>query len=64
MKPTGPWKLEPSATGILEPGCPHCRTPGYPHRHWRQGEPTVPAWQPNRIWRALFRIYGDGSGGR
>ena len=52
-------------TGVCTPDCPYYGMPGAPqHREWRQGEPTVPAWQPNRIWRALFRIYGDGSGGR
>ncbi len=54
-----PYVLEPRETFTPDPDCPHCiHNPGYPHRHWRQAE--RPAWEPNWIWRALFRIYGDG----
>ena len=54
------WNLEPPVTGIPDPDCPHCHTPGYPHRHWRQvdtGDPKPDSW----IWRALFRLYGNGN---
>ena len=41
-------------------GCPHYGHPAAPHSHYTQEERPSPAWEPNRIWRALFRIYGDG----
>ena len=59
------WILEPHNATVPDPGCPHCtRNPGYPHRHWRQTEPAAGVWEPNRVWRALFRLYGGGERNR
>jgi len=57
-----PYVLEPRDTFTPDPGCPHCASnPGYPHRHWQQKESPVPAaWEPSWLWRAAFRLYGDG----
>jgi len=61
--PPMPYVLEPGSTFTADPdSCWHCaRNPGYPHRHWQQKEPPVPAArEPNWLWRAAFRLYGDG----
>ena len=56
------WTLQPHEAFRPDPSCSHCTgNPGYTHRHWLQEERPAPAWEPNRIWRALFKIYGDGS---
>ena len=70
-----PYTLEPRGAFKADPDCPHCRhnlrnlsDPEYQHRHWRQAERAAPApapapppdWKPNLIWRALFKLYGDG----
>ena len=41
-------------------GCPHYGHAAAPHSHYEQKEHMAPDWKPNRLWRALFRIYGDG----
>ena len=41
-------------------GCPHYGHPAPLHSHYEQKEHLAPDWKPNRLWRALFKIYGDG----
>ena len=55
-----PYILEPGGAFTPDPdGCWHCaHNPGYPHRHWREKGPAP--WKPNWLWRAAFRLYGDG----
>jgi hypothetical protein len=57
-----PFVLDPEGAFAPDPDCWHCvHNPGYPHRHWRLAEPRpAPRRPPNWIWRALFRLYGEG----
>lgn len=60
--PPGPWKLEPSMTGVCAPDCAYYRMRGAPqHRHWQQQPPSARRLRPmGPVMRALSRLWGEG----
>jgi hypothetical protein len=57
--PLQPYVLTRDTT--CRPGCPHYGQVAPLHSHFEQKPPpALPRWEPNLIWRALFRIYGNG----